>query len=201
MSNRVQKTKHRKTVEANHLLSAILRNDPSTMPSCSACRDEGHPSCQVSSSDSSRCTECVRQHRSGCDVLGISPAQLHNIATQHYRLEDELESSEEELLVLQRKILRLRKQKKLWFEKMMRAVRRGIDSVEELERVEREEAEREEARKNSGRPSSAEPLPDDFIVDWDAVYSEVPLSPSLLAEFGVLGGTSQVSSGSSQGVP
>ena len=32
----------------------------------------------------------------------------------------------------------------MWFEKMMRAVRRGINSVEELERVEQEEVEAEQ---------------------------------------------------------
>ena len=39
------------------------------------------------------------------------------------------------------KIDRLRKQKKLWYEKMRRAVARGITDLEELDRVEREEAE------------------------------------------------------------
>ncbi|KAK1837801.1 hypothetical protein CCHR01_19575 [Colletotrichum chrysophilum] len=76
----------------------------------------------------------------------------------------------------------------MWFEKMMRAVRRGIDSVEELERVEREEAEAEQRRREEARPSSAgsNHLPVDFVGDWDTVCPDVALSPSLLAEFGLL---------------
>ncbi|KAK8007035.1 hypothetical protein PG989_001025 [Apiospora arundinis] len=57
----------------------------------------------------------------------------------------EIEEVEERRREMDAKVQRLRKQKKLWFEKMMRAVQRGLNSVEELECVEREEA-KEEAR-------------------------------------------------------
>ncbi|TDZ14074.1 hypothetical protein Cob_v013012 [Colletotrichum orbiculare MAFF 240422] len=189
----------KKTVEKNSLLSAILQNSI-VMPSCSYCEGKGYASCDVSPSDSSRCAECVRLGRSRCDVLGVGAVELRNIATQHQKLEDELQAAEE-------KVLRLRKQKKMWFEKMMRAVRRGIDSVEELERVEREEAEAEQRRLEEARPPSAgsDRLSSDFIGDWDTVYPDVALSPSLLAEFGLLGpapasgerGTSEAVVGSS----
>ncbi|KAM3564193.1 hypothetical protein ARSEF4850_001971, partial [Beauveria asiatica] len=138
-ANRVAKQKSKasqaSSLRRNDLLAAILANPfLLTMPSCTACEGRGITRCQVSPSDSSRCVECVRLNLSRCDVQGVTPAQLRNIASQHIKLERELEEAEE-------KVLRLRKQKKLWFEKMMRAVTRGIDNVEELERVEREEAE------------------------------------------------------------
>ena len=109
------------------------------MPSCSFCEGRGIASCQVSLQDSSRCAECVRLGRSRCDVQGVGPAELRNIAEQHQKLEDELLAAKE-------KVLRLRKQKRMWYEKMMRAVRRGIDNLEELDRVENEEAEVERKR-------------------------------------------------------
>jgi hypothetical protein len=56
-------------------------------------------------------------------------------------LEDAVEKAEEERRVVDVKIECLRKQKKLWLEKMMRTVRRGISSVEELEKIEKEKAE------------------------------------------------------------
>ncbi|KAK2731616.1 hypothetical protein CKAH01_19058 [Colletotrichum kahawae] len=153
------------------------------MPTCSYCEGKGFSCCKVSPSDSSRYAECVRLGRSHCNVLG-----------------DELQAAEE-------KVLRLRKQKKIWFEKMMRAVRRGIDSVEELERVEREEAEAEQHQREEARPPSASScyLPADFVGDWDTVYPNMALSPSLLAEFGLLNsmpavmeqGSPEVSSGGS----
>ncbi len=74
-------------------------------------------------------------------MQGVSPAQLRRIADHHMRFKRELESAKEERRLIDAKIERLHKQKKLWFEKMMRAVSRGIDNVKELERVEREEAE------------------------------------------------------------
>ncbi|KAH9427691.1 hypothetical protein MCOR02_011925 [Pyricularia oryzae] len=111
------------------------------MPSCSPCCAKGVASCQVSPQDSARCVECVRSNRSGCDVLGLSAAQIRHIGRQHSKLDAEVEALEEQIHAQQAKLLRLRKQKKLWFEKMMRAVFRGIDDLEELDRVEREEAD------------------------------------------------------------
>ncbi|KAF3763099.1 hypothetical protein M406DRAFT_323008 [Cryphonectria parasitica EP155] len=109
------------------------------MPICSYCKGRGLGSCKVSPGDSSRCIECVRLGRSKCDVMDLSPEELRNIATQHRKLEDEIEKRETELL-------RLRQQKRMWSEKMKRALRRGITRVEELDRVEAEEAEAERVR-------------------------------------------------------
>lgn len=103
------------------------------------------------------------------------------------------------------KIQRLRKQKKMWFEKMLRAVSRGIDNVEELERVEKEEAEREERRLAENRPPSSGSLDADFGRVWDDVYPDVALSPSFLADLGFAnpggasGGTASTGAGTSSG--
>ncbi|EHA55177.1 hypothetical protein MGG_15807 [Pyricularia oryzae 70-15] len=151
------------------------------MSSCSACESQGIAKCAVSPRDSSRCVECVRLGRSRCDVMGVSREQLHRIAAQHSKLESELEAAEE-------KVLRLRRQKKMWFEKMMRAVRRGIDNLEELDRVEREEAEQEERRRSAEvlpKVSLESLLPDSNFV-WDSTFPMGPLNLSLLDEMNVL---------------
>ncbi|EHA49736.1 hypothetical protein, variant 2 [Pyricularia oryzae 70-15] len=158
------------------------------MPSCSPCRAKGAASCQVSPQDSARCVECVRSNRSGCDVLGLSAAQIRHIGRQHSKLDAEVEALEEQIHVQQAKLLRLRKQKKLWFEKMMRAVSRGIDDLEELDRVEREEAEQEERRRSTEvlpEVSLESLLPDSNFV-WDSTFPMGPLNPSLLDEMNVL---------------
>ncbi|KAI7908727.1 hypothetical protein M0657_012163 [Pyricularia oryzae] len=160
------------------------------MPSCSACESQGIAKCAVSPRDSSRCVECVRLGRSRCDVMGVSREQLHRIAVQHSKLESELEAAEE-------KVLRLRRQKKMWFEKMMRAVRRGIDNLEELDRVEREEAEQEERRRSAEvlpEISLESLLPDSNFV-WDSTFPMGPLNPSLLDEMNVFAQHSVGSSG------
>jgi hypothetical protein len=204
MSSRVKKTKSKpaaSTLRANHLLAAILSaDDLLTMRPCSTCAARGLDSCEVSKTDSSRCAECVRAKRPNCDVLGVSPAQLRTLASQHQKLEDELMAAEE-------RVLRLRKQKKMWFEKMMRAISRGIDTVEELERVEREEAEAAAASEASTNPSTTSDTPPrlspSFMPLWDDVYPGVPLEPSLLAEFGLLAGSpsSVADLGSFGGIP
>ena len=53
---------------------------------------------------------------------------------------------------------RLRKQKKMWQEKIIRALRRGITNLEELDRIERKEAAEEERR----RTTEAIPTPSDL---------------------------------------
>ncbi|KAI6342193.1 hypothetical protein MCOR25_011188 [Pyricularia grisea] len=151
--------------------------------------------CAVSPQDSSRCIECLRVNRSGCDMLGVSNAQLRNIGRQHSKLDTEVKALEEDILAEQQKIqekqlklLRLRKQKKLWFEKMMRAVSRGIDDLEELNRVEREEAKREERRRSAEvlpKMSLESLLPDSNFV-WNSSFPMGPLNPSLLDEMNAL---------------
>ncbi|KAH9428634.1 hypothetical protein MCOR02_011180 [Pyricularia oryzae] len=190
MSSRVNKSRGRSSTARRDDLLSVLLSSAVEMPSCSACESQGIARCAVSPRDSSRCVECVRLGRSRCDVMGVSREQLHRIAAQHSKLESELEAAEE-------KVLRLRKQKKMWFEKMMRAVRRGIDSLEELDRVEREEAEQEERRRSAEvlpEVSLESLLPDSNFV-WDSTFPMGPLNPSLLDEMNVLAQHSVGSSG------
>ncbi|KAI7909407.1 hypothetical protein M0657_011853 [Pyricularia oryzae] len=174
------------------------------MPSCSACESQGIAKCAVSPRDSSRCVECVRLGRSRCDVMGISREQFHRLAAQHSKLDADVEAQElrllereQELAAERQKLLRLRSQKKMWFEKMMRAVRRGIDNLEELDRVEREEAEQEERRRLAEvlpKMSLESLFPDSNFV-WDSTFPMGPLNPSLLDEMNVLAQHSVGSSG------
>ncbi|KAH9431999.1 hypothetical protein MCOR02_006704 [Pyricularia oryzae] len=138
--------------------------------------------------------------------MGISREQLHRLAAQHSKLDADVEAQElrllereQELAAERQKLLRLRSQKKMWFEKMMRAVRRGIDNLEELDRVEREEAEQEERRRSAEvlpEVSLESLLPDSNFV-WDSTFPMGPLNPSLLDEMNAL---AQHSVGSSGGV-
>ncbi|KAK4095668.1 hypothetical protein N658DRAFT_437812 [Parathielavia hyrcaniae] len=96
-------------------------------------------------------------------------------------------------MAAEERVLRLRKQKKMWFEKMMRAIARGIDTVEELERVEREEAKALAESESAGNPPPASTTPPmlgaDFVPLWDSTYPDVLLEPSLMSDFGLLAGS------------
>jgi len=139
--SRVSKPSQRskKVEQRDSLLSSILQNAVNMRP-CSFCESQGLESCEASVQDSNRCFECVRQQRSKCDVFELNNSKdLLHISAQHQKLEDEIEELEE-------KLMRLRKQKRMWREKMSRAIRRGLRNLDELDRVEKEEAEAERAR-------------------------------------------------------
>ena len=78
-----------------------------------------------------------------------------------------MEAAEAELAASMAKVNRLRQQKRMWFEKMKRAISRGVDTVEELERVEREEAEVLAAAEASNKPPTAPATPP--LLDADFV--------------------------------
>ena len=93
------------------------------------------------------------------------------------------------------KVERLRKQKHVQFDKMMKVVSCGLDSIEELEKVEKEEVEK--VLYSFGVSDSPTILNMQFEVDWNDVYSEVILSSRVIADLGFAGGTDQSSQNSS----
>ena len=70
--------------------------------------------------------------------MGFSAKALLDAAAHHHKLEAEIEEIEEKRREMDEKVQRLRKQKKMWYEKMTRAIQRGFASVEEMEREEEE---------------------------------------------------------------
>lgn len=160
------------TVDRHELLAAVKLNCID-MPSCSNCEERGLSSCQASPKDSSKCVACLVGNLPLCDVFGPTPAQLRNIAEQRKRLAELLEAAEEERRAVDNKIERLRIQNKEWSAKQKRAIRRGLDRVEELDRVEAEEARAAEAvdasvvEKEPRAAPGADPVLSPF--DWSTV--------------------------------
>lgn len=114
----------------------------------------------MASEDSDRCNECIRLSRFNCDVYGLSKAGVADIARKFYSLEDELIEAEEAEAQARKaeelaagRVRRLRKQRKFWAEKVKRMIKRGLDSIEELDRIEREE---EEVRQREAGPFNAD---------------------------------------------
>lgn len=131
------------------------------------------------------------------------------MASQHAKLESELEEVESAMEAMATKAQRLRRQKRMWYEKMSRAISRGIDSMEELEELERAEA----AVPPSSVPGSLDAEVDSLFppgafdaagfsalsaADWAAQgLDPALLDPTLLADPGSVGGTAGASPGSS----
>lgn len=182
----VRKKSHPKTERRNVLLEVILSH-PVKMKDCTYCSNKkkrNFSECQISEEDSTRCTECVKDNKSLCDARPLSSAQLRKIASFHAQYEDALEGAEEERRVVDAKIERLRKQKRLWLEKMTRAVARGIDNLEELDRVEREEAEAAARQAATSAPNLTASVSGPAVssvdaVDWSAFELDLLLFQDL----------------------
>ncbi|KAM4062067.1 hypothetical protein HRG_013529 [Hirsutella rhossiliensis] len=85
-SDRVSKkrAKASSSIRCGVLLSTILSNpDILTMPSCSACERRGLRECQVSSSDSDRCVECVRLHLPAATSKGYRRHSFEILQSTH----------------------------------------------------------------------------------------------------------------------
>jgi hypothetical protein len=191
---------------------------------CSFC-ESSKRECRFSSADSSSCYECVRHHKSHCDAQGVSLQQLRRITDQHDRFEAEMERvakerSEmyarfaEQAAEMDAKVERLHLQKRMWAEKLARAISCGVDTVEELEELERqeaEEAERQEAEETERAaaqavvPPTTDPVPDASLLDpsWiqSSSFVDFPAefdwsSTPPLVDPGSSGGTPGVSRGS-----
>lgn len=175
----IKKSFHKRTRQRDSLLRAIMSGADKSDKRCSYCVSKNLQDCLVSPLDSSRCFECVRLNKSYCDVQGLTPDQLDRVSAQHFRLEEELEEAEDVLAEAAAKVARLRKQKRVWYDRMRRAVARGISDLEELDRVEREEAEAAARQAVVSVPSSAGPSQSVDAVDWSAFDLDPSLFPSL----------------------
>ena len=119
----------RKARERADLVRRILRNG-FEMSACSNCARRNR-TCFSSPSDSRKCAECVRR-KLKCDQSGPS----HNDWIKLEREEERLDQEEEETLA---KLLRIRKQKKYLRSRGKEMLRRGLQTLDELDAVEEQE--------------------------------------------------------------
>jgi hypothetical protein len=190
MPAKSKKQKTDKREQCGNLYLSILSYSVK-MDKCSSCESSG-AECFFAEGESSRCSACVIGQKSLCDARQLSPSQFRKVAAQHIKLEAEIEAAEEEhkrelerLRQSSEKVERLRKQKKMWYRKMMRAVARGIDDLDELDKVERAEAEASrQAETSLPNPIDSE-VPQSSVdaVDWD----QFDVDPSLLTFLGSIG--------------
>lgn len=171
MRDRIKKpprslTAEKKAEQRDALLEAILRNAITMKRPCSFCKSRGY-TCKSSPSDSSSCYECVARHEPHCDAQGVSLQQLRRITSQYDKYEVEMEEAERARAELDAKINRLRLLKRKWSESMSRALSRGVETVEDLEELERQEAEESKRREaeNAAAQPSLDPASEEAFTD------------------------------------
>lgn len=180
-------SKHTKIKERLALAQRILTTGIE-MPPCSRC-EKKHTKCVVSD-DSKRCSECIRVN-ARCDAGGPSASDWDKLEREERRLQEE----EEEAMA---KILRLRKQQRLFRSRAKDMLRRGLktmDELDEAEERERKEAEAKEALPHSPPPTVSGGAVLDPELDF-STFDHAALSPSYWPSWGVDGGTPPATLGS-----
>jgi hypothetical protein len=184
----------RKKKERINLARRIEAGGTEMIP-CSHCEKENRR-CLVDSSESKRCSECVRSKVS-CDVSLPSPGDWESLDRQTERLEAEEEKASAQAQEAMARVSRLRKQKAFLRARGRELLRRGLrtlnelDDVEEKERKEKEEAE---SREQQARAASSSGVSGDHSADplgypGVAFGVDQALSPSFWESLDFVGGT------------
>jgi hypothetical protein len=148
MSGRIKKSNSSRKVRERHALADRILRSGFEMPRCSRCVSV-NSNC-VASTDSKRCASCVRAGRP-CDRVSFSVSALERLNREEERL---VRQKEEAFALIQEtsaKLLRLERQQKSLRERGAEMLRRGLESLDELEELER----REEEEKRSSEAAAA----------------------------------------------
>lgn len=134
------------------------------MPKCSRCAENGLR-CRVLAGHS-RCGECAKVGgRIKCDVRGPSLSQLKKLEQDEKKMNKEWQETQTQLLELQARLLRLDKMRSAFRERAGEMLRRGLESLEELDAVEEEERRRAEV---PPFVPTSEAVVEDLLLDPDA---------------------------------
>lgn len=191
----IRSKKYKERVE----LALLIELQGDIMPSCTYC--EAHSrTCVVLKENSSRCSECVRRGAK-CDISGPSAADLRSLIREQERLNEEEEKAASLIAATASRLARLRKQRKFLQARGSELIRRGLETMDELEEAEEQErleAERAGSEKEAASASVAGPSDNSFAFDSSLDPSILALmdSPSFWANSGIAGEMPPTSQGS-----
>ena len=145
--------------------------------SCSACRRD-RAKCVVSS-ESTFCSRCLEKGR--CCDLHLAESEWEKMELEHTQLKAQLKEIEEQESVLLPRKLRLHHQLSVLSKKEGEAIKRELAVIKDQEDLEQEAT------------CVESPLSLEDFFSSEALASLEPLSPSILASAGFVGGNSAVS--------
>jgi hypothetical protein len=176
------------------------------MTPCTSCNNHGR-TCVVLNEQSKRCGECVRRGYN-CDVVGPSDGDWRALEREEERLAFETRLTREAVATAMAKLKRLELQRDLLKKRGAEMLRRGLQTLDELDAVEEEERkakekkEAEESQQAEAHRAFAlqynlgaapEPIANGLADDWVA---SIPADDPFWATLGFDGGTPQPSQGS-----
>ncbi|KIM93539.1 hypothetical protein OIDMADRAFT_173149 [Oidiodendron maius Zn] len=114
------------------------------MSPCSSCQNFGRTRVGINE-ESKKCGERVRR-RQDCDVMGLSPGEWAQLQREQDRLKFERDAALTAAMEGLARVQRLEKQQELLKKRGAEMIRRGLQTVDELEEIEeRERREKEDA--------------------------------------------------------
>ena len=178
----VRSKKYRERIELALLIESL--GIEMILP-CTYCEKHCRP-CVVATEKSSRCNECVRRGNK-CDVQGPSSSSLASLLREQERLDKEEEETTS-------KLLRLQRQKRFLRQRASEMLRRGLNSLDELDAAEEKERLESSARELAQQPvDTSSPNFDLFDAELAATLSAYNPADPFLATLGFGGGTPQAS--------
>ncbi len=117
---------------------------------------------------SKKCGNCTRRGLR-CDVRDVTDRDFEKIDKEASRLDAEIRKSREDMELAMARWKRFERLREVLKEKEIEMVRRGLDNIEELERVEDEERA---VAQQAQRPSSVPPDPVTMLEDFSAEIPE-----------------------------
>ena len=200
----VRTSKHKE----RNLLADKIDTRGTEMSPCSSCKKHNR-TCVVLNEQSKRCGECVRRGYR-CDVIGPSDGDWKVLDREEQRLAFETRITREAVATAMAKLNRLELQRDLLKKRGSEMLRRGLQTLDELdaveqkekEELEREERERDEQQKldDSSRASlGLDPTNHDFFAspaEGDPLAG-VDFSDPFWATLGFAGGTPRASQSNS----
>jgi len=141
-------------------LSKLINSKGVTMRPCNQCQKSGLE-CRKSE-HSKKCGNCVRRGYA-CDAAAVSASDIDKVLRERRRLDDEEERAREQMRLAMSqtrdamaKLDRLEKLKRFLSTREGELIRRGVQDVEELERLEEEERQASmEQSSSAATPSSS----------------------------------------------
>ena len=101
-----------------------------------------------------------------CNVYDIITSEVERISKEGNRLDSEIQKSFEIMREAIARIERFKRLRNILKERKLEIIRRGLDNIEELERIEKEERD----------AAGSSEVPFDFIITFEQFSSEVPES-------------------------
>ena len=150
---------------------------------CSRCKQSGEE-CRILLG-SMKCGSCTRKGYAGCDVRDVTDADFDKLDNESEKLEEQLRIAKDQKSSARAKIKRLKSQRAYLKSRREELIRRGLNNIEELERL--------EASERSSVPGLPSPSLNESTIMDDNPFQLSESDITAMLHFGAVGTSSTAS--------